>query len=164
MCDSILCVHTRPYDCFSSADAIQFTRSAVATTGIKKFTYGNISHEIQARDLPRLCWPFLVKFWCAHVCDPSSLPPHSKTKHSAALSPFPPILLSDSFTIHSLSLTLSLSLSLSLSLTDTHTLQGFICSLLPSFIMDHMSWKFMKMGKARYLKRKAKATYKDWYT
>ena len=28
-------------------DTIQFTRSAVATIGIRKFTYGNVSHEIQ---------------------------------------------------------------------------------------------------------------------
>ena len=31
-------------------NAIQFTRSAVATIGIKKFTYGNVSHEIQVSD------------------------------------------------------------------------------------------------------------------
>ena len=40
---------------FWVADAIQFTRSAVATIGIKKFTYGNISHEIQVCDPCPLC-------------------------------------------------------------------------------------------------------------
>ena len=34
---------------FWVADAIQFARSAVATIGIKKFTYGSVSHEVQVR-------------------------------------------------------------------------------------------------------------------
>ena len=59
MCDAILCGdNTFRRSNFWVADAIQFTRSAVATIGIKKFTYGNVSHEIQ-------------------VCDPSPLPPRT---------------------------------------------------------------------------------------
>ena len=52
---------------FWVADAIQFIRSAVATIGVKKFTYGNVSHEIQ-------------------VCDPYPLPPRTDSQSHPSLS------------------------------------------------------------------------------
>ena len=59
---------------FWIADAIQFTCSAVATIGIKKFTYGNVSHEIQ-------------------VCDSSLRPKYTNT-HSFLLCPTESLSLS----------------------------------------------------------------------
>ena len=53
---------------FWIADAVQLTCSAVATIGIKKFTYGSVSHEIQ-------------------VCDPSPLPPCTDSRYHPSLSP-----------------------------------------------------------------------------
>jgi hypothetical protein len=44
---------------FWIADAVQFTCSAVATIGIKKFTHGSVSHEIQ------VCNPACMHAWAS---------------------------------------------------------------------------------------------------
>ena len=112
---------------FWIADAIQFTHSAAATIVMKKFTYGNISHEIQVRDLPRLCRSFLVKFSCV-----IQVLSHHIHKQNAphALSSFP-LTLTDSP---------SHSLSLSHSLIYTHYRVSYVlCFCLSFWIICHGS-------------------------
>ena len=145
------------------AHPVAYTRAAVATIGIQRFTHGYLSHAVQVSDmcmLSRVCVRVYVHAHACHMYTGLLMCVHKLPQKRMCLHIIIMCTCMHTYThMHSCSQTLSLSLSLSLShtITHTHTYQGYIISLIPEWLFDTMSWKMLSGAKQRYLRKKAKA-------